>query len=72
MKKIQRYREIGYQWWEGQYRGKGDEKGYYGIIWNHVCDTSENCKALQNANNLLIFFLKQMYTKLERKKKNRQ
>ena len=50
-KQTHRYREqtSGYQWREGsgveQYRGRG-KKGYYGIIWNQVCETSENCKAI--------------------------
>ena len=30
---------------KGEYR-VGEEKGYYGMIWNHVCETFENCKAL--------------------------
>ena len=29
-------------------RGK---KGYYGIIWNYVCETFKNCEALQNLKN---------------------
>lgn len=29
---------------EGQYRGRG----YYRIIWNHVCETLKNCKTLPN------------------------
>ena len=43
-KKTHRCREqtSGYQWGEeggeGQYRGR-EEKGYYGIVWNYVCET---------------------------------
>ena len=36
---------------EGQYKDRG-EKGYYGIIWNHVCENFENCKALYNWKKL--------------------
>ena len=42
-----RYREqtSGYHWWEGkeegQYRVRDFFKGYYGIIWNHVSETSK-------------------------------
>ena len=35
--------------------GTGKREGflfyYYGIIWNHVCQAFENCKALQNSKN---------------------
>ena len=43
---------------EGQYKGSEGEKGFYGIIWNLVCETSENCKALQNLENILLNFFK--------------
>ena len=48
-KQSHRYRQqtSGYQWGEGRgNRGVGGKRGYYGIIPNHVCETSENCKAL--------------------------
>ena len=47
----------GYLWGEGreegQYRGEGlgGKKGYYGIIWNYVCETFKNYEALQNLKN---------------------
>ena len=53
-KEIQRYREQtseGEGGAEGQSRSRG-ENGYYGIIWNHVCEIFENHKALQNLNTL--------------------
>ena len=39
----------GYQW--GKEEGMGNigvrrKKGSYGIIWNHMCETFKNCKAL--------------------------
>ena len=37
---------------EGQYRGRGKKQGYHAIIKNHLCETFENCKALQNLKNL--------------------
>ena len=32
----------------GEKEGEGQwgERGYYKIIWNHECETSENCKVL--------------------------
>ena len=39
----------GYHGERGGGRGNievGGKKGYYGIIWNHVYETFENCKAL--------------------------
>ena len=30
-----------------------DEKGFYGILWNDVYETYENCKVLQNLKKLL-------------------
>ena len=32
----------------------GGRKGYYVIIWYHVCENFENCKALQNLKNLSL------------------
>ena len=34
--------------------GRGGRKGYYVIIWYHVCENFENCKALQNLKNLSL------------------
>ena len=53
------YREqtSGYLWGEvtqeGQYRGRQGKGVIPGLYKNHVCKTSENCKASQNLNNLL-------------------
>ena len=38
---------------EGQYKDRG-EKGYYGIIWNHVCETFENYKVENLKNSVSI------------------
>ena len=39
--------------WKEHYRKKGmGKKGHYGIIWNHVYESFENCKALYNLKNL--------------------
>lgn len=51
---------------EGQNRSRRLKKCCYGIIWNHVCETSENCKALWN------FKGKKGKRRLKRKKKSKQ